>query len=74
MKRILKFTNSDNHVVEVFNPETVPDITWVIRVDAPGERAVSCSVPESFFADVFNLINVGESENVDTLPGYNLPE
>lgn len=66
MKRIWKHTNDNGHSVEVLDAGTMP-VTFVIRVDAPGERAVSCSVPERYFADIVNVINLGP--NFADLPG-----
>lgn len=58
MEEIYKFVSASGRSITVLNPETVPKITFVVRVDAPGERAVSCSVPEDFFANVLNAIHL----------------
>lgn len=60
MERIYEYESDGGRTVTVFDAGTTP-VTFVVKCDAPGERAVSCPVPESFFADVFNRINLGEN-------------
>lgn len=67
LTRIYKHENADGSSVTVLDAATLPDITFVIRVDRPGIAAVSVSVPEGFFANTFNRINLGD--NARDLPG-----
>lgn len=66
MEQIYKHVNDDGSEVRVYDMATIP-VTFMLRNDRPGKSAVEVHVPESFFADVFNRINLGE--NFADLPG-----
>lgn len=70
MKKVWKHTAENGHSVEVLDAGLIP-VQFLIRCDEPGQRAVSCLVPENFFATMVNVINLGP--NFADLPGEVTP-